>query len=44
MSRLKQIIRTGCISLSKSVVKDPLLRKKLIVDFYNTKAACVSLF
>lgn len=44
MSRLKQIIRTGCISLSKSVVKDPLLRKKLIVDFYNTKAACFSLF
>ena len=40
MPRLKQIIRTGCIALSKSVFKDPLLRKKLIVAFYNAKAAC----
>lgn len=41
MSRLKQDIRNGCIALSNRVFKDPLLRKKLIVDFYNAKAKCV---
>lgn len=43
MPRLKQDIRTGCIALSKSVIKDSALRKKLIVDFYNVKAACIKL-
>jgi|GEM_PF-2723696 len=44
MSQLKQKMRTGCIALSKNLIKDPLVRKKMIVTFYNARAACVNAF